>query len=70
MQTPGAPLLTITHAGNAVVVSWDSSVTGWTLQTNNRLATGAWGNDTGVIGHDRVTNAPPTGKLFFRLKPP
>src|ERR1035438_7237918 len=32
MQTPGAPLLTITRAGNLAIVSWDSSTTGWTLQ--------------------------------------
>src|SRR5580704_14858201 len=37
VQTAGAPLLTITHAGNQAVVSWPSSVTGWTLQTNANL---------------------------------
>jgi hypothetical protein len=39
-QTPGAPLLTITNAGNQVIVSWPVSVTGWTLQTNSNFATG------------------------------
>src|ERR1035441_8169041 len=34
VQTPGAPLLTITYAGNQAIVSWSPSVTGWTLQTN------------------------------------
>jgi hypothetical protein len=33
VQTPGAPLLTITHIGNQAIVSWSPSVTGWTLQT-------------------------------------
>jgi hypothetical protein len=44
VQTPGAPLLTITYAGNQAIVSWSPSVTGWTLQTNNNLATPTWGN--------------------------
>ena len=68
VQTPGAPLLTITYAGNQAVVSWESSITGWTLQTNHNLATGTWGNYAGAVSNNRVTNAPPTGNLFFRLK--
>jgi hypothetical protein len=67
VQTPGAPLLTITYAGNQAVVSWASSVTGWTLQTNNNLATGNWGGYTGPVSNNTVTNSPPTGNLFFRL---
>jgi hypothetical protein len=69
-QTPGAPLLTITYAGNEAIVSWPSSVTDWTLQTNKNLATGIWGNYTGTVSNNRVTNSPPTGNLFFRLKQP
>ena|SRR5579871_4904828 len=68
VQTPGAPILTITYGSNQAVVSWPSSVTGWTLQTNNNLATGAWGNYAGVIINNVVTNSPPVGNLFFRLK--
>jgi hypothetical protein len=68
VQTPGAPLLTITYAGNRAIVSWNPSVTGWTLQTNNNLVTGAWGNYAGVIINNTVTNSPPRGNLFFRLK--
>jgi len=68
VQTPGAPSLTIAFAGNQAVVSWPSSVTGWTLQTNANLATGAWGDYLGAVIHNRVTNAPPAGNLFFRLK--
>jgi hypothetical protein len=70
VQTPGAPLLTITYAGNQAIVSWSPSVTGWTLQTNNNLATGTWGNWPGTVINNSVTNAPPTGNLFFRLKQP
>jgi hypothetical protein len=70
VQSPGAPLLAITSAGNQAIVSWDSSVTGWTLQTNNNLATGTWGNYTGTVSNNRVTNSPPMGNVFFRLKQP
>jgi len=67
LQTPGAPLLTITHVGNQAIVWWDSTVTGWTLQTNVNLATPTWGNYLGPIVSNCVTNAPPKGNLFFRL---
>ncbi|MGP8240135.1 MAG: hypothetical protein ACLQVW_32630 [Limisphaerales bacterium] len=68
VQTPGAPLLTISYSGNHAIVSWPSSVTGWTLQTNVNLAAGIWGNYLGPVVNNSVTNAPPTGNLFFRLK--
>jgi hypothetical protein len=41
---------------------------GWTLQTNVNLATGSWGNYTGTVVNNSVTNSPPVGNLFFRLK--
>jgi len=68
VQTPGAPLLSISCVGNQAVVSWDPSVTGWTLQTNANLAAPAWGNYAGPVSNNRVTNSPPSGNLFFRLK--
>jgi hypothetical protein len=68
VQTPGAPLLSITHSGNQAVVSWDPSATGWTLQTNNNLTTGIWGNYLGAVVNNSVTNSPPAGTVFFRLK--
>ena len=68
VQTPGAPLLTIHYIGNQAVVSWPSSVTGWTLQTNNNLTTGTWGNYLGAVVNNCVTNCPPRGNWFFRLK--
>jgi hypothetical protein len=70
VQTAGAPLLTITYVGNQAVVSWPSSVTGWTLQTNANLGTPTWGNYLGTILNNSVTNAPPKGNLFFRLANP
>jgi len=67
VQTPGAPLLTITYSGNQAIVSWPSSATGWTLQTNSNLATGPWGNYLGSVVNNSAKNSPPTGNLFFRL---
>jgi len=68
VQTPGAPLLSINYIGSQSVVSWPSSVAGWTLQTNANLATSTWGNYLGNVVNNSVTNAPPKGNLFFRLK--
>ena len=68
VQTPGAPLLTITFVGNQAVVSWDSSITGWTLQPNDNLTTPTWGNFLGNVVNNSVTNSPSKGNVFFRLK--
>lgn len=70
VQTPGAPTLIITHIGSQAIVSWDPLATGWTLQTNNNLSTGTWGNYAGTVVNNSVTNSPPTGNVFFRLKQP
>jgi hypothetical protein len=69
VQTPGAPLLTITYSGNQAIVSWSPSITGWTLQTNGNLGTTNWVNYGGVINNS-VTISPLTGNLFFRLNHP
>ena len=68
VQTTGTPLLAITYAGNKAIVSWDLSATGWTLQTNNNLSIGTWGNYLGQVVNNSATNSPPTGNVFFRLK--
>ena len=68
VQTPGAPLLSISFVGNQAVVSWDSSITGWTLQTNDNLTTPTWGNFLGNVVNNSVTNSPSKGNVFFRLK--
>jgi hypothetical protein len=75
VQNPGSPILSVTvPALNTVVVSWPSPSTGFLLQTNNNLATTNWGNFSGTIfdiGATRnVTNKPPVGNLYFRLKHP
>jgi hypothetical protein len=69
VQTPGAPLLTITYSGGTTaVVSWPLSVTGWTLQTNTDLRIGTWGNYLGPVVNNSATVTSKVGNLFFRLK--
>ena len=73
IQTPGAPLLSVAPASpGLVLISWPSPATGFVLQTNSNLATTNWVNFGGTVYDDgtvkRVTNSPPVGNLFFRLK--
>lgn len=63
----GGLLLKINHTNNEAIVSWSPLVYGWTLQTNNDLVSGTWGNYTGTITNNSATNAPLTGNVFFRL---
>jgi hypothetical protein len=70
VQTSGAPLLAISYSGNQAIVSWSPSITGWTLQTNHNLTTGAWGNYSGAVINNSATISPTTGNLFFRLQNP
>jgi hypothetical protein len=72
-QTPGSPLLTITHSGSGVKVSWPYPSTGWTLQQNPNLATASWSASGGVSNdgtNNFITITPPVGNLFFRLRWP
>jgi hypothetical protein len=75
VQTPGAPLLTITHSGNSVIVSWPVSPRGFTLQQSGNLANAAgWSTYGGMAntanGTNSITLTPPVGNLFFRLSNP
>ena len=73
VQTPGAPLLTITlTTTNTAMVSWPSPSTGFALQQNtNGLGTVNWSNvvtsptDNGTIKYIIVN--PPSGNRFYRL---
>ncbi len=69
VQTPGSPTLLISNVDPQIVVSWSSSATGFTLQTNSNLSnTNGWSNYTGTVINNSVTNPSPAGTLFFRLK--
>lgn len=70
LTVASAPNLTISLSGpNTVLVSWPG--TGYTLQTNANLATGAWaaygGGFTTSNGTNSMTMPSPVGNLFFRL---
>ena len=72
VQTPGAPILTITHSGNNVIVSWPSPATGFVLQQNDNLSTANWTTAGFTVNSNSTTMSitipSPTGNLFFRLK--
>jgi hypothetical protein len=70
VQTTGAPYLAITASSHQVVISWPTSVTGWTLQTNSNLGAATWGNYTGPVVNNSVSNLPQAGNLFYRLSHP
>ena len=70
VQTPGAPLLTITYATHLAIISWPPSATGWTLQSNGNLGATNWANYTGSVVNNAVTNSPSSGNQFFRLTHP
>jgi hypothetical protein len=71
VQTTGAPALSITHAGNRVIVSWPDTGS-YTLQQNSNLAGGSWTSSVYTItttnGTSSITIPSPVGNLFFRLK--
>ena len=73
MQTPGAPLLSVTRSTtNSVTVSWPAQSDGWLLQETSALGTTNWANaaTSPVISGDRkqVVVPSPTGNRFYRLK--
>ena len=75
VQTPGAPLLTITLNPqlSTINVSWPSPSTGWTLQQNSDLTTTSWSTSSGISDNGTnksITITSPTGNLFFRLRNP
>ena len=76
VQTPGAPLLTISfnHQLPTVTISWPSSATNYVLQQNSDLNTVNWtpvGLPVTTNGATlSVTITPPAGNLFFRLYSP
>ena len=71
VQTADAPMLSISHSGNAVTVSWQNTGS-WTLQQNADLAsTNGWANSSGVTtsnGTNSITISNLSDNWFFRLK--
>ncbi len=71
VQTAGSPLLTVTHSGNSVVISWPSAAAGFTLQQTSNLAATNWtASGYGITTNgavESITITAPAGTLFFRL---
>ena len=74
VQTAGLPNLTITHAGNSVLVSWPDTGICILQQNENLAASAGWTTSAYSIatssGTNSITISQPTGKLFFRLASP
>lgn len=71
VQTAGLPTLTISRAGNTVIVSWPNTGS-YILQQNSNLALrsgwipSSYSTNT-LNGSNSITITQPTGSLFFRL---
>jgi hypothetical protein len=77
MQTPGAPLLTITLNSqlSTITLSWPSPSSGFTLQQNtNSVSSVNWSNVLTTPADDGTTKTivvnPPVGNRFYRLFKP
>jgi hypothetical protein len=74
VQTPGAPLLTITRSGNGVTVSWPSPSAGFNLQQRTNLNTANWVTPSETVSTNGTNKFilvnPPTGNRFYRLSAP
>ena len=75
VQTPGAPLLTITLTiTNTAVVSWPYPSTGWNLQENGDLSATNWVTPSEIVNNDGTNNFiivnPPAANRFYRLFKP
>ena len=73
VQTPGAPLLTITKSGANAVISWPAPATGFVLQTNANVGNlGGWGDFSGSVSDNGTTKSvtlpAQPGNSYFRLK--
>ena len=71
VQTPGAPLLTITPAGSNFIISWPSASSGFGLQENPDLNPANWSaipatnSDNGTI--KSITLSAGAGNRYYRL---
>ena len=62
-----APSLGATRSGNSLTISWDTSVTGFILETTSSLTNPVW---TTVSGNNPVTITIGNANQFFRLRKP
>ena len=69
-----APVLSIVHSAQGVVVSWSAGFPNYVLQANSDLATTNWTDVTHSavkVGNEfQVTIPPSGGRMFYRLRTP
>jgi hypothetical protein len=73
VQTPGAPLLNITHTGKEATVSWVAPASGFVLEESPNLNTGWSVSPTTLSTNNGIISATvPTGSgyQFYRLHSP
>ena len=79
VQTPGAPLLSITRSNGSVIVSWPRTATGFVLEQTSQLLsppqTSSWAdvpvNQYQTVGTNiHFTISSPLGHQCFRLRKP
>jgi len=67
-----APVLSITHSGGGMVVSWPAAFTGFVLQENSDLSTTNWVDVTDPVNkvgeQNQVLISSPADNNFYRLK--
>ncbi|HEV2694328.1 MAG TPA: hypothetical protein VG347_15655, partial [Verrucomicrobiae bacterium] len=61
------PVLNIDLSGGQVTISWDTSLTGWTLQTSPTLTGTPWTTVPGVFNNSVTLQPSPASSVFFRL---
>lgn len=62
------PNLNLDSGDGQMMISWDSSLTGWTLQTSSTLHGGTWTTVPGVFNNSATLQMLTTSSVFFRLK--
>jgi hypothetical protein len=74
VQTPGAPLLSITLANNQATISWPAPASGFVLQESQSLTTGSWSVSTTALSTNNgvISATVPAGGgyQFYRLHNP
>jgi hypothetical protein len=71
VQTPSAPILSLTRSGANVILSWPSNSTTFKLQSEPNLRASTWSAITQTPflsgGTNYVTNTLAPGSTFYRL---
>jgi len=64
---PAPPVLHASFSSSNLTISWDSSITGYTLESSDTLPGTTWVPVSGVLNNSVTVNAS-TGTRFFRLR--